>query len=113
MAIINELLITIICVLIIDQTDAMDSLKKIISRILTKGKIISTEYSLRPFDCSLCASWWANLIALLLSGTLSILNVAIILLFAIMTPIINDFIILIKDGLEWMINKIHSIFNKK
>lgn len=97
MVYINILLIAVIVVIVIDITDFINNIKKLISSILTKGKIKSSSYIMKPFDCSLCMTFWAGLIYLIYCNSISLLNIAILLLIAISTPIINDIIRLLQD----------------
>lgn len=52
--ILGALVINVICVGITDCTDAMDSLKKLICYIATKGKIATANYEAKLLTCSLC-----------------------------------------------------------
>ena len=63
--ILNLLLINLILSYIIDVSGAVDSIKSFLKRILTKGKMSDPNYSLKPFDCSLCMTFWVSLIYLL------------------------------------------------
>lgn len=110
---INTIYITLIVVIILDQTDAMDGIKRLLSRFLTNGKVNTSDYSLKPLDCPLCLSWWLNLIYIIAVGKFSLANTVIILLLAISTPIINDIIILAMTAIQRLISLINNIFLKK
>lgn len=97
MVYINILLIAVICVCIIDISGFVNSMKSALSKLLTKGKLSNSNYSLKPFDCSLCMTFWIGLIYLIICNSISILNIAVLLLIAVSTPIINDIIRLIQD----------------
>ena len=68
MTIFNLFLISVICVLIIDLSGFIDSLKYGLSKLLTKNKLASIDYRLKPIDCSLCMSFWISLIYILCIG---------------------------------------------
>lgn len=111
MILLELLCIQLICVLVIDISGFIDSIKYGISKILTKGKIQSTDYRLKPFDCSLCMTFWVGLIYIICMGQFSLFLLAYILLLGIMTPIIKDIIILLKDICIFGINKIYDLIN--
>lgn len=93
----NLLYITIAVVCVIDISGFIDSVKSLISRMLTKGKIDKTDFSMKPFDCSLCSTFWCCLIYLIVTGTFSLALLCYILLLAVFTPVIKEIIILVKD----------------
>lgn len=107
---INVLSLTIICVLVTDNTDFFDNVKKLLSSFLTSGKIKSSEYRLHLLDCSLCQSHWLGVITMFVMGCITIQNYLYILVLAISTPLINDIIILLFSIIETLIKKIKDIF---
>lgn len=109
MILLKLLCIQLICVLIIDISGFIDSVKWGVSKWLTKGKIPTTNYSLKPLDCSLCAVWWSGLIYIICIGQLSIYLIAYILFLAVMTPVVKDIIVLLRDICIKLINKIYDI----
>lgn len=109
MILLKLLCIQLICVLIIDISGFIDSVKRCVSKWLTKGKIPTTDYRIKPFDCSLCMTWWSGLIYLIFMGQFSIYLIAYILFLAIMTPIAKDIIVLVKDICIKLINKIYDL----
>lgn len=63
--ILNLIFIWIIAVIVIDISGIMDSVKYGLSRFLTKGKIPTTDYRIKPFDCSFCMNFWTGLVYLI------------------------------------------------
>ena len=106
---IDLFLITCILVFGIDCTDFPSSVKKVISYIFTKGRIITDNYELRPFLCSLCATFWCGLIYLLVTGQMGIVGVAYVCLMAYSTRVLKDIFQLIEDILLTVIKKIESL----
>lgn len=106
MIVFNLFLISIIVVCIIDISGFVESLKSALSKLLTKH-IKSSSYSLKPIDCSICMTWWCGLIYLIIYHQLTLLNITILLLIAVSTPIINDTIRLIQDLITKIINIIY------
>lgn len=95
----NILLIAVICVVIIDISGFTDSWKSGLKRLLTKGRFRDPNYSLKPFDCSFCITWWTGLIYLLVIHSVSLWMLAYLLFVCMMTPVIRDILILIRESL--------------
>lgn len=112
MVYINILLIAVIVVCIVDISGFIDTLKSALNKLLTKGKFSNSNYTLKPFDCSLCMTFWIGLIYLIINNQLTLLNVSILLLIAVSTPIINDTIRLIQDLITKIINTIYRKINE-
>lgn len=109
MILLKLLCIQLICVLIIDISGFIDSVKWSVSKWLTKGKIPTTDYRIKPFDCSLCMTWWSCLIYMICIGQVSVFLLAYILFLSIMTPVAKEIIVLIRDICIKVINKIYDI----
>lgn len=108
MTIFNLFLIAVITVCIIDLSGFIDTFKSVLNKILTRGKISNSDYTLKPIDCSLCMTFWIGLIYLIYHNSISLLNIAVLLLIAISTPIIHDIIRLILDIFSKIINLIYK-----
>lgn len=108
MTIFNLFLIAVITVCIIDLSGFIDTFKSVLNKILTKGKISNSDYTLKPIDCSLCMTFWIGLIYLIIYHQLTLLNISILLLIAVSTPIINDVIRLLQDIITKIINIIYN-----
>jgi hypothetical protein len=91
------LLIAVIIVVIIDISGFIDSLKSGLKKVLTKGRMSDPYYSLKPLDCSFCMTWWTGLIWLLVTHNVTLWMLAYLLLICVMTPVIKDVIILIRE----------------
>lgn len=110
--ILDLILIQFIVVSIIDLSGAVDSFKLFISKHLTKNKIITSNYSLKPIDCSYCMTHWSGLLYLILTQHLTLASYSIVLMLAFLTPITNDILLNIKDLMIYSINKISNIWLK-
>ena len=84
------LMIQIIMVLIIDISGFVDEMKIMLSKLLTRGKIATSNYNIKPFFCSTCMTWWCGLIYLIIVNEVSIFTIAFTLFVACMTPITKD-----------------------
>lgn len=103
---IDILLIAVIVVVIIDISGFIDSLKSGLKKVLTKGRMSDPYYSLKPFDCSFCALWWTGLVYMWITHTFSIWMITYLLLVCVMTPVIKDVIILIRETFIKIISKL-------
>ena len=101
------LLIQIIIVFIIDLSGIIDTLKSVISRLLT-GYSNFNQFSIKPFDCSLCMMFWSGLIYIIASAHFCLLNLLWVCLLSYLTPITNTILINIKDILLYLLNKIYD-----
>lgn len=103
---VDVILLTIIVVCIVDVSGFVDSLKSAIKYLVTGGKMSDPNYSLKPIDCSLCMSFWTNLVYIIATGQFSLWILAFILLCSVMTPVIKDIIFTIRDILTKLIGRI-------
>jgi len=104
------LLISAACCFIIDISGFMDSLKRGVHRLL-RGRALYIDFSMKPFDCSLCASLWGGLIWLGISHWYFGLHItfwacAFCLFLAYISPIITNILLGIKEMLIRITNKI-------
>lgn len=110
MVIINLILIALICVFIIDISGAIDSLKSGIKWVLTKGKMNGSDYRLKPIDCSLCSTFWASIIYLLVIGEFTLPYIACVCVICCFLGFIKNAILLVEDTLNKIIQVIYKYF---
>lgn len=109
MVYLNLFLIMAICVFIIDLSGFITSLKKLISWLLTGGKLVKINYDLKPISCSYCMNFWIGLIYLICIGQLSILNIFFVLLMSTLTvPFMN-----LVNLIVWSINTFIAKLSRK
>lgn len=99
-------LIAVIVVIIIDISGVTLSIKSGIKRLLTKGMMSDPNYSLKPIDCSFCMTFWTGLLWLVVTHTLTLWMLTYLLLLCVMTPVIRDVIILVRELFIKIIRKI-------
>lgn len=107
MWVLDLLLITFVICFIIDISGIVESVKKLISTKLLGFK--STDFSIKPFDCSLCMTWWVGLIYIYCIGQMSILGVFVVAMFSFMASNITVLMLAIKDLIGSLINKIFDL----
>lgn len=100
---IDCLLITICWVIILDQLHFFEDLTSTIKSILTKGKF-RNPINIKPFNCSVCMSFWTNLIYIIIIGKFSIFMIGYILLLSWSAPLINSIFTLLKNAIIKFIN---------
>ena len=110
---IDLILIQIIVVLIIDMSGFIDSFKSLISKILTKGRIETSNYRLRPIDCSFCMNWWVGLVYLIIYNHLSLGYIALILILSFLTTSTKDILLYSKDLMSYLINRLYEWQERK
>lgn len=109
MTVLNLIIISLVNVLIIDISGFVQSIKSLISKLLTNKQIDTTNFSLKPFDCSFCMTFWTGLLYTLVIGQFTLVNLLIILLLAFMTEPVYRILLLIKDMILKIIDKIDGI----
>lgn len=99
-------LISVIVVIIIDISGFTWAWKSALKKWITRGAMSDPNYSLKPFDCSFCMTWWSGLIYMICIHSFSLWMVTWLLLLCVMTPVIKDVIILIRETILKILKKI-------
>ena len=107
---INCLFITIIWIVILDQLHFWDDFSTMISGWLSGGKI-KKPLDWKPFNCSVCMSFWTNLAYIIITNQFRILMVLYILTLSWGTPIISSILTLVKNLFLKLINTIANKFD--
>lgn len=107
-AILDLFILTCIVVFIVDISGFVDNFKSCLKKILTHGLLTNSDYRLKPFDCSLCMTWWTGIIYLLCTGNFTIPMIGVVALFAFLTITIKNYIYII----EGILQKIPQILQK-
>lgn len=105
-------LITFVVVFIVDVSGAIDSLKSALKWVLTNGKMSHSDYRLKPFDCSLCTSFWVGLIYLLCTGNFTIQYISYVCLLSASTGLLKDFWYLCEDIIKTIIKIFYKVIDK-
>lgn len=101
----NVLFITLIFVIGLDVLHFWDNFSKLISGIITRGKVHKV-FCEKPCGCSTCMSFWTNIVYMFLTHHFSILNVLIIIVLAMLAPELGSLIFMFKSWLAKLINKL-------
>ena len=97
----NLLLIAVIVVFVVDLSGFTDAWKNALARLFNA----KTVKPLRPFDCSLCLTWWTCLIYALVTGAVSIPVIAYIALLSYLSLPLGQVLIFIREAIAWAIRK--------
>ena len=106
----NLFMISLVLVFIIDISGVVDHIKRLVWRWVFKEKREYRDFEMKPFDCSLCSTWWCGLIYLCFTQ-LTWVNVAYVAFLAFMTPIWKDLMILVKDFIIKLIDAIYMWYD--
>lgn len=112
MILINLLCIAAIVVFVIDLSGFVDSVKMRYWKWLFKDKPYR-EFSLKPFDCSLCMTHHICLLYAIISGSFSLPIWAFICGLSFLTPQIKGLLRLVSDIWIKAENKIYDILDKR
>ena len=103
----NMFMLTFLIVFVVDISGFVNTLKMQLWSFL-KGRGVSyRDFPLKPFDCSLCMTWWAGLLYIIMTGCFSLGSICIVALMALMTDVIYEFVMTIKDLLIRMLRWIN------
>lgn len=103
-------LIAVCCVLVIDISGFMDTVKRAIWKWVWKEKRPYQDFDLKPFTCSFCSTWWICFFYLLFTG-LTLPLMALALFYAFLTPVIKDVLYFIRDFFTKLIGCLYDYFN--
>lgn len=98
-------LITICCVIVIDQLRFVDEITSIVSGWMTGGHI-RKPMDIKPLSCSTCMSFWLSLAYIICVGKFSVAFVTYILALSWSAPLINDIFTLVKQTIIKILNKL-------
>jgi hypothetical protein len=108
MILLKLLIINLVAILIIDLSGFIDNFKLLISKLLTKNNFKTTEFSLKPFDCSYCLTFWCSIFYLIIIGQFTFVNLFFVILITHFTDVTKQLMILLKDVLIKLIDIIYD-----
>lgn len=107
------LCIAIVAVFIIEKSGAIDSLKSLIARIISRGVFTSGDrIKLKPLDCPLCATFWTGVIYLLCVHQFTFVNLLYVCVVAWSTQYISMLMDVIGEILRVVLSWILTQTNK-
>ena len=100
-AIIDLILIQIICVNIVDISGVVSHIENAIARALKLKSV-----SIHLIECSYCVTHWCCVIYILFNGALSLKSYAIVLVLCFLTTVTKDLLWGIRDILVKLVSKL-------
>lgn len=110
MVILNLFIISVIWVLILDLSGFALTIDKTLYKIFYPKRPFREDAHFKPFDCSLCLTFWSSLIYLIVIHSLTLPNIAFSLLFAWLTTTEKDIFIMVKDMVTKLIDLLYTLF---
>lgn len=111
--IIDLFLITVVICFIIDVSGIVSSIKRAyLRRVFKMRNPDISNLVWKPFDCSLCLTFWFGLIYLIATSHLNLLGVALVSFFSMVSSNISGFLFLVKDILSAIENWLEKLINK-
>lgn len=98
------ILVALVTIYIVDLSGFTDAWLRVLSNYYHR-KISE----LKPFSCSLCMVWWVCLAFLLMSAKLTLPMVAFSALLSMMSVPIGQLLILIREAINSIINKLMDL----
>lgn len=104
--ILDILMISIITCFVIDISGIIESIESILGKWLGgKAKIP------KPFSCTLCSTFWIGLIYVICVDC-TLLNVLLVCVVSALTEPISKCILIVRELISWVIDKIQDIITK-
>ena len=101
---VDLLLVAAVTIYIVDLSGFTDSWRSALARMMRIPE--STLRQLKPFDCSLCMTWWVCLIYALIEGQLTLPVIAYSALLSFLSVPIGQAMIFIREWASWLIDKL-------
>lgn len=99
---IDLLMVAVITIYIVDLSGFTQSWRGLLARILH----IKEMRPIKPFDCSLCMTWWVCLIYACVQGDLTLYTTAWSAILSFLSIPIGQVLIFIREWICWLINKL-------
>ena len=104
---VNLLIITFLCVFVIDYSGFIGEIGQILTRWFKSPLPLRIP---KPFSCSLCSSFWTGLIYLVITGNFTLPWIGVVAALAAATKLIYAGMVTVLGALERMVWMVASIF---
>lgn len=98
------LLVAAVTIYIVDLSGFTDAWRGALARMMHIPE--SNLRPIKPFDCSLCMTWWVCLIYALIEGQLTLPVIAYSALLSFLSVPIGQAMIFIREWASWLIDKL-------
>lgn len=99
--------VTLIVIFIVDVSGFTESWKGALRRIIGAREL----RQLKPFDCSLCMTWWSCIGYSLWQHTFSLETLAVIALLSLLSYPISQLMVFVRESLLTIINQFYNIWH--
>ena len=98
----QQAILAAVVVFIVDLSGFTESWRDALARALK----VRNLRPLKPFDCSLCMTWWTCLLYPICTGDFSLLTLANAAALALLSQPLSAVMLFIVESLNWLFNKI-------
>lgn len=98
------LIISALVIYIVDLSGFTDSWKNFLFRHFK-----TNTKNMKPFDCSLCMTWWVGLIYLAFSGQFTLPMIGMVAALSYLSYPIGQVFIFIHEGINFIIDKLTGL----
>ena len=102
------LILTVIICYLIDLSGIIGSVKWFIWKKICKG----IGRPVKPFECSLCMTFWIGLIFLILTAQLSLINVLMVCLLSFLSKNVTGLLRWIQEALVALEERLYDLIQK-
>lgn len=109
MYLINLILISVVICYLIDLSGIIQTIKYQIWKHLFKGIGRPEDIRLKPFDCTLCSTWWTGIILMIVTSNVSLINLMLTALVSYFSKHITELLLIVNDlfvSIETLINRL-------
>lgn len=100
------IILTVIMVFIVDLSGVIDSIKGLIT---INGRQIK---HFKPFDCSLCMTFWSGLAYLLFTHSFDLWGVFAVCMMSFLTPVVKEVLQAVSEALKAIVRLSYKVIDK-
>lgn len=104
--------ITVIICYIVDLSGIIGSVKWFIWKKISKGIGRPENIKLKPFECSLCMTFWIGLLYLILIGSFTLPNIQIVCILSLISKNITGLMRLLQEALVALEDRLYDLIQK-
>ena len=106
------LAITVIICYVVDLSGIVGSVKWLIWKKICNGIGKPENVKLKPFECSLCMTFWCGILYLILTAQLSLLSLLMISMLSFFSKNVTGFLRWIQEALVALEDKLYDLIQK-
>jgi hypothetical protein len=94
---------------LIDLSGIIQTIKYLIWKHLFKGIGRPEDIRLKPFDCTLCSTWWTGIILMIVTSNFTLINLMLTALVSYFSKHITELLLIVNDlfvSIETLINRL-------